>query len=153
MKVLDFGVAKVTPMAVGEPGEETETLPQITIRGVAVGTVSYMSPEQTRGEAVDGRSDIFSLGSVLYEAATGRHPFKGPSTLATMHAIATTAPAPPSSVRADLPSSFDRVIAACLAKNPEQRPASAAELARQLRSLASPTDQLVVPTPRIIPRV
>ena len=67
-----------------------------TVPGVIVGTVSYMSPEQTRGDSVDARSDIFSLGCVLYQAATGRLPFQGPSALSIMHEIATANPPIPS---------------------------------------------------------
>jgi len=139
VKVLDFGVAKLNPLTGANPDGETETVFQNTAPGIAVGTISYMSPEQTRGETVDGRSDIFSLGCVLYEAATGRHPFKGASALAIMHEIATVTPPAPSRIRADLPRSFDELIAACLAKSPEQRPASATDVAHALTSLAAPT--------------
>jgi len=144
VKVLDFGVAKVTALAPSNPDGETETAMEHTLPGVAVGTLSYMSPEQTRGETVDGRSDIFSLGCVLYEAATGRHAFKGASALATMHEIVTVTPTPPSSLRSDLPRAFDQLIAACLAKSPAQRPASALEVAQELKTLAMPTERAVV---------
>ena len=145
-KVLDFGVAKIAS-PVADPDAETRTFLEGTIPGLAVGTVSYMSPEQTRGETVDGRSDIFSLGCVLYQAATGRRPFGGPSTLAILHEIATGTPAAPSTVRAGLPRAFDQLIAACLAKSAQQRPASAAEVAQELKSLAGPTDRVVVRPP------
>ena len=80
----------------------------LTDSGTTVGTVAYMSPEQTRGEPLDLRTDLFSLGSVLYEAATGQAPFRGSSLLAIMHDIATLNPAPPSILRPDLPHEFDR---------------------------------------------
>src|SRR6202795_1766976 len=94
-----------------------------------------MSPEQTRGEPVDARSDIFSLGCVLYQAAIGKRPFGGASTLAIMHEIATLLPPAPSSLRSELPGAFDTLIAACLEKNPIHRPASAGDVALQLKLL------------------
>ena len=106
-----------------------------------------MSPEQTRGEHVDARSDIFSLGCVLYQAATGRLPFHGPSALAIMHEIATFDPDPPGSMRPDLPPEFDRLVARCLAKAPAERPESALELATELKSLTFPASAL----PRVRP--
>ncbi len=114
VKVLDFGVARRTAFFEGSPQDETQTTFAATLPGMVAGTIAYMSPEQTRGEHVDSRSDMFSLGCSLYEAATGRHPFPGENALAIMHAIATVHPPPPSSVKADLPGGFDRLIAACL---------------------------------------
>ena len=140
VKVLDFGIAKMTPQVAGDPEGETRTA--VTIPGMVVGTISYMSPEQTRGESVDGRADIFSLGCVLYQAATGRLPFGGASALAIMHEIATATPLAPSSLRADLPHAFDQLIRACLEKNPTERPASAAEVAQELKSLSSSPDRV-----------
>ncbi len=133
VKVLDFGLAKLTE-AVG-PEDETRTRVEHTLPGMIVGTVAYMSPEQTRGEPLDGRSDLFSLGSVLYEAATGRPPFQGPSTLAIMHEIAAGKPPAPSSFRADLPPELDRIIERALAKDKQDRYASAAELLEALQVL------------------
>src|SRR6266545_1991851 len=94
-----------------------------------------MSPEQTRGDILDVRSDIFSFGCVLYEAATRSLPFTGPSMLAVMHAIATTDPTPPSRIRPGLPREFDLIIERALAKEKERRYASVAEIADALRSL------------------
>src|SRR5258706_8006456 len=133
IKVLDFGVAKLTEPVHAEG--ETRTQIELTTPGIVVGTVAYMSPEQTRGENLDGRSDIFSLGSVLYEAATGRLPFQGASMLAVMHEIATRVPPAPSSLRAGLPPDFDRVVERALAKNRQDRYASAAELVGALQTL------------------
>src|SRR5205814_3689387 len=115
--------------------DETSTAIQGTTPGMVVGTIAYMSPEQTRGEQVDARSDIFSLGCVLYETATGKRPFGGASTLAIMHEIAIFQPPAPSSLRTDLPATFDTLIAACLEKNPIHRPATAGDVALQLKSL------------------
>lgn len=132
IKILDFGLAKLS-----EPLAETEanTLSGLTEPGLVVGTVAYMSPEQTRGEALDGRSDIFSLGSSLYEAATGRMPFRGPSTLAIMNEIASANPPRTSSIRGELPAAFDRVIEKALAKDKNDRFSSAAEMMAALQSL------------------
>jgi serine/threonine protein kinase len=118
VKILDFGLArKMQP-------------------GMIVGTLAYMSPEQLRGEGIDARSDLFSLGVLLYEGATGRHPFDGPTLLAIATAIATIDPPLPSSLRPDLPPAFDRIIAFVLAKNRERhRYTSASTLAEDLRSL------------------
>jgi TolB-like protein/Flp pilus assembly protein TadD len=135
IKVLDFGIAKLTTLIGNSPDVETSTAIQGTIPGMVVGTVAYMSPEQTRGEPVDARSDIFSLGCVLYQAATAKRPFGGASTLAIMHEIATLQPPSPSSFRSDLPGTFDTLIAACLEKNPIHRPATAGDVALQLKSL------------------
>jgi serine/threonine-protein kinase len=143
VKVLDFGVAKLTePVSVEG---ETRTQIELTTPGIVVGTVAYMSPEQTRGEELDGRSDIFSLGSVLYETATGRLPFQGASMLAVMHEIAARVHSAPSSVRAGLPPEFDRVVERALAKNRQDRYASAAELGAVLQVLAGPAPSATVP--------
>jgi serine/threonine protein kinase len=132
VKILDFGLAKPSaPSAL----PATEMQEQPTAPGMIVGTVSYMSPEQTRDMVLDGRSDIFSLGCVLYEAATGRAPFQGASTLAIMNEIATVNPPPPSTINARLSAAFDRVIQRALAKNREDRYGSASELAEELGAL------------------
>ena len=131
----------MSPLAVTASEGGTQTLAEVTIPGIVMGTISYMSPEQTRGEPVDGRSDIFSLGCVLYQAVTGRLPFRGASTLATMHEIATATPAAPSSLRPELPAAFDRLIAACLEKNPKQRPGSG-QTTVDLKRLASSREEV-----------
>src|SRR3984957_9358700 len=133
VKVVDFGIARLP---------RDETIADLTDHGQIVGTVAYMSPEQTRGDKVEARSDIFSLGCVLYQAATGRRPFQGPSALAVMNEIATSDPGPPSAIRPDLPAEFDRLVARCLAKEPAQRPESALELATELKSYTLPASAL-----------
>jgi tetratricopeptide (TPR) repeat protein len=136
VKVLDFGVAKLMESIRAGPDVETRTVETAcTTPGMLVGTVSYMSPEQTRGEPLDGRSDIFSLGCVLYEAATGLLPFRGPSALSVMHEIAAVNPAAPSHLRPDLPPEFDVVIEHALAKDKDRRYASALELATALQAV------------------
>jgi serine/threonine protein kinase/tetratricopeptide (TPR) repeat protein len=134
-KVLDFGLAKNVRSFVATVDAEAPTMLDLTDEGVVMGTVSYMSPEQTRGELLDSRSDIFSLGSVLYEAATRSLPFTGQSILAIMDSIARVDPTPPSRIRPDLPSEFDFIIERALHKDRDRRYASAAEIADALRQL------------------
>jgi TolB-like protein/tetratricopeptide (TPR) repeat protein/predicted Ser/Thr protein kinase len=130
VKVLDFGIAKVK-----RSGPDT----QLTGVGQIIGTIAYMSPEQTRGEDTDYRSDFFSLGCVLYEAATGRKPFQAASALSLMHEIATTDPEPPSVHRPELQPEFVRLVMRCLAKDRRLRPESALELATELKALTIST--------------
>ncbi|HET9253515.1 MAG TPA: protein kinase [Candidatus Eisenbacteria bacterium] len=132
-KVADFGLAKRLPGS-GTDADVT-AMASLTATGAIVGTVSYMSPEQSRGESLDARTDIFSLGVVLYEAATGRLPFEGPTTLTVLHEIALVEPPAPSRVRAGLPRSLDHVILRAMAKKRERRFETAGELARALRDL------------------
>jgi serine/threonine protein kinase/tetratricopeptide (TPR) repeat protein len=141
-KVLDFGLAKIVRTIADGVDAEAPTLMNLTDEGTVLGTAFYMSPEQTRGETLDARSDVFSLGSVLYEAATRSLPFTGPSILGVMHAIAATDPAPPSRVRPELPREFDLIVERALAKDKEQRYASVDEMGEALRNLrASLTGQ------------
>jgi len=125
VKVLDFGIAKWVQ------SEQTEAT-ALTNAAAFIGTVAYMSPEQTRGETLEARSDVFSLGCLLYNAATGQLPFHGANTLALMHAIATVHPPAPSTLRSDLPPSFDALVLRCLSKTASQRP-TAEEVAVALR--------------------
>jgi tetratricopeptide (TPR) repeat protein/predicted Ser/Thr protein kinase len=134
-KVLDFGLAKIVRTLADAVDGEAPTLVNLTDQGTVLGTAAYMSPEQTRGDVLDARSDIFSFGCVLYEAATRSLPFTGPSMLAVMHAIATTDPTPPSRIRPELPREFDLIIERALAKQKERRYGSVAEIADALRSL------------------
>jgi serine/threonine protein kinase len=149
-KILDFGLAKVAQHPLSSNDETSpshhsapETL--LTTPGMIVGTVSYMSPEQTRGHQVDSRSDIFSLGSVLYEAATGQVPFSGPSALAVMHQIATAFPPAPSSVRPGLPPAFDQLVGRCLEKDPQKRQPRASEITRALHSISNSSPVISLP--------
>jgi eukaryotic-like serine/threonine-protein kinase len=149
-KVLDFGLAKFAhelgSVVGADAGAPTATLvPPVTSPGMIVGTVAYMSPEQTRGEALDRRSDIFSFGSVLYEAATSRQPFAGPSSLSVMHLIATASPPSPCGLRPELPVALDRVIVKCLEKDPSQRPAHGREIVEVLKSVSMPSSVSVLP--------
>lgn len=135
-KVTDFGLAKMVRLNTDEIDREALTLAaNLTGPGIVLGTAAYMSPEQTRGEALDARSEIFSLGSLLYEAATRTRAFNGPSVLAIMHAIAAVDPPPPSKLRPELPREFDMIIERALAKEKMQRYQSAKEMADALRNL------------------
>jgi non-specific serine/threonine protein kinase len=138
-KVLDFGIAKRVADPSRAQGEQ-ETVVDRTLPGTLVGSPAYMSPEQARGDPLDGRTDIFSLGVVLYEAATGRLPFEGGSTLGVLHAIATAEPPPPSSLRRDLPPELDAILARALAKDRDERYATARELADALQGLREGSD-------------
>jgi non-specific serine/threonine protein kinase len=132
IKVLDFGLAKVATVAAIGPDSETRWT---TAPYVVVGTVAYMSPEQSIGAAVDHRSDLFSLGVLLYEAATGRLPFVGTTALDTMDRIRHHEPEPVTSLNKNLPGELDRIIRTCLAKEPARRYQSAGELLTDLRIL------------------
>jgi serine/threonine protein kinase/tetratricopeptide (TPR) repeat protein len=138
-KVLDFGLAKVVRQITDQVDQEALTLANLTGAGMVLGTVAYMSPEQALGEPLDARSDIFSLGCVLYEAATRALPFGGSSMLSMMHAIATSDPPPPSRVRPELPREFDLIIERALAKDKDRRYSSASEMGLALRNLRETT--------------
>jgi len=121
-KILDFGLAKLMdPEPTDDEHVSTRETLTKTRAGVVLGTISYMSPEQARGRPVDPRSDIFSLGIVLYEMVTGELPFQGASALDTMHAIAYEESRPVTVVRKNLPGDVHRVISRCLRKRPEDR--------------------------------
>ncbi len=141
-KILDFGLAKLQPYRDGKDewgGSDMQTLAK-TQAGMIMGTLAYMSPEQARGRTADHRSDLFSLGVVLYEMVTGAAPFSGESPLDTMHAIAFEETTPVTQVRAGLPYDMQRIVSRCLAKDPQRRFQSAADLAEELRRLRRDTE-------------
>jgi serine/threonine protein kinase len=125
IKILDFGLAK----AVVSADEESSGL---TNTGAVVGTPAYMSPEQARGLKVDYRTDLFSLGAVLYRLGTGRLPFPGPNAMAILTALAVDTPPPLRTHNPDAPAALDDLIHRLLAKDPAHRPASAADVAAEL---------------------
>jgi serine/threonine protein kinase len=137
-KVVDFGLAKMLPS--DRPDPDGTAVQSLTATGAMVGTAAYMSPEQTRGEPLDSRTDLFSLGVVLYEAATGRLPFEGPSVLSVLHEIALVEPPAPSRARPGLPRALDQVLLRAMAKDKARRYATAAELAAALRGLTREGD-------------
>jgi eukaryotic-like serine/threonine-protein kinase len=136
VKILDFGVAKLRS-ADDFALSDDETMEQDTSPGTVIGTVGYMSPEQVRGQAVDGRSDIFSLGTVMYEMVAGEHPFRSASAADTMSTILREDPADLSALNPNVTPGLERVIRHCLEKSPEQRFQSARDLAFQLEMLSS----------------
>jgi serine/threonine protein kinase len=140
-KLLDFGLAKLLEPSPAEdevPAEVSRTLTRErvhTIAGTVMGTTNYMSPEQARGRPVDSRSDIFSLGVVLYEMVTGELPFIRETALDTMHAIVFEEAKPVTSVRRNLPPQVHQIISRCLRKRPEDRYPDARHLAEDLKRL------------------
>ncbi|MGH9841637.1 MAG: protein kinase domain-containing protein [Blastocatellia bacterium] len=132
VKVLDFGLARLLPATAS--GEDAATLAQQTTPGQLMGTVAYMSPEQASGQSVSHPSDIFALGIVLYELATGRHPFQADTLVGYLHAITLQTPAPLTSLQPELPAALNDLILRMLAKEANQRP-TASEVARQLQAI------------------
>src|SRR5688572_2890144 len=143
VKVLDFGLAKVVvPVAASKSVAATYTP---TSPGVVLGTVGYMSPEQVRARPVDHRSDIFSLGAVLYEMLTGTRAFSGASAVETMNAILTEDPPELARSNAALPPALGRIIRRCVEKEPEQRFESARDLAFALEAISTTSSSAVLP--------
>jgi len=134
VRVLDFGLVKLRrPESTVDRGDEpTATATRI---GLVVGTVPYMSPEQLKGVAVDHRTDIFSLGVLIYEMAVGRHPFRADSHAELVSSILTAAPPPVAEVRSGLPEHLGRIVRRCLEKDPARRYPSALEIRNELADL------------------
>lgn len=130
VKLVDFGLAKHLT-----PKPTNDLTADVTEKGVTVGTTHYMSPEQARAREVDPRSDIFSFGVVMYEAATGRLPFTGQNTVEVFDQILNAEPLPPSQAGSLLGGEFDRIVLKALRKDPEERYQSGAELVVDLKSL------------------
>jgi eukaryotic-like serine/threonine-protein kinase len=141
-KVLDFGLAKLEEDdAAIETRSAGATSPEVlTTPGTAMGTVAYMSPEQARGEELDARTDIFSLGAVLYEMATGRMAFPGKTSAVVFKAILDHTPPPPSELAASLPAKLDQIIEKALEKDRDLRYQSAADLRADLARLTRDTE-------------
>jgi len=142
-KVLDFGLAKLTEKRLESSSATAMTeVADLTSEGAVLGTVHYMSPEQVQGKPVDHRSDIFSFGCLLYEAATRRRPFLADSNVETMHKILHDKPTPIEEINPQVPAELRRLIRRCLAKAPDQRLQSMKDLAIELRELVDEYETL-----------
>jgi eukaryotic-like serine/threonine-protein kinase len=138
IKILDFGVAKLQP-PLEDPGRPVEQLTTVTKSGAVVGTVAYMSPEQLRGKPVDHRTDIFSVGSILYEMLTGERAFRGETEVDTITAVLREEAPENNFEQAQVPVSCREIVRHCLEKDPEDRFQSARDLAFALATLATTT--------------
>jgi serine/threonine protein kinase/Tol biopolymer transport system component len=147
VKVLDFGLAKLQPRLTD--GDSATITARVTTANQVLGTPAYMSPEQAEGRPADHRTDIFSLGIVLYEMAAGRRPFDGHTPVSIISAILKDTPAPLSQARPDLPPDVDRIVRRCLAKDPMRRYQSALDLRNDLEDFATAvsTPSAAVTTP------
>ncbi len=141
LRVLDFGLAKLHDPAGRYEGEtQAPTAIVETGEGRVLGTVAYMSPEQAEGKSVDPRSDVFSLGTVLYEMATGERPFRGDTSMSTIGAILKDEPALVTEYNRSLPRHMGRIIRRCLAKDPDRRYQTALDLRNELEQLKAELD-------------
>ncbi len=133
VKVLDFGLARAVDADVLRPGDDLTYL-GLTQAGTIVGTMPYMSPEQIEAKPLDHRTDLFSLGIMLYELATGERPFRGDSSPALLSSIMKDHPGPAGERRADVPGEISRLIGRCLEKQPRDRIQTATEILAELRA-------------------
>lgn len=147
IKVLDFGLAKAVHANADSISTQTATVAPLSMAGQVTGTVPYMAPEQLRGEAVDARSDIFSLGIMLYEMATGSRPFVGHTEADISSAILRDTPLPISRARTDISSDFERIVSRCLAKNPRERFQTSLDVFNELQGLRSGLERTEVNKP------
>src|SRR6202161_2145654 len=158
-KLMDFGLAKMSAVnaAVASSLTMTSSTPPgshpLTAQGTVVGTFQYMSPEQVEGKPADARSDIFSLGAVLYEMTTGQRAFEGKTPASAMAAVLEREPAPITSLQPMTPPPFERLVKACLAKDPDDRWQTAHDVKLQLRQIIEGGSQItssaaVVAAPR-----
>ena len=156
-KVLDFGLAKLAPEQRDEEPSGLSALPTasadelVTLPGVAIGTLAYMSPEQARAEELDTRTDLFSFGAVLYEMATGRQAFPGNTSGVLLEAILSRAPSSAMRLNPELPPELDRIIQKALEKDRKLRYQTASDLLADLKRLKRDTDSVRVATPSSAP--
>ena len=146
IKVLDFGLAKLAD-ASHDPGATTMPAPAATGEGRILGTAAYMSPEQAEGKPVDARSDLFSLGAMLYEMATGQRPFTGDTSISIISSIVKDTPKPITELNPSLPRDLGRIVRRALAKDPERRYQSAKDLRNDLEELEASIDSGGLPAP------
>ncbi len=169
VKLMDFGLAKAA-LGGGAAGNPTAPLlsaaktvsgpspiSPLTTAGQMMGTIQYMSPEQIEGRDADARSDIFALGAVLYEMATGKRPFDGKSQLSVAHAILEKEPEPISAIQPLTPPGFERIVLTCLAKNPDDRFQSARDVRLALKWATEGRSDYVAqaqaPAPKTVTRI
>jgi eukaryotic-like serine/threonine-protein kinase len=145
VKLLDFGLAKTSSLVDVAAMTVTKAESPITEQGTIVGTFQYMSPEQVEGRDLDGRSDIFSLGAVLYEMVTGQRAFEGKSRLSVASAILEKEPAPLTTFKPLTPPALDHAIRSCLAKDPDDRWQTARDLSHQLKWIGEAGSQVGAP--------
>ena len=156
IKILDFGVAKLQS-GPDESGRTVEDLTTITRSGMVLGTVAYMAPEQLRGKPVDHRSDIFSVGAILYEMLAGRRAFRGETEVDTITAVLRETPPEIGLEQAEIPVSFQQIVWHCLEKEPEKRFQSARDLGFALETLSDTSSERLTklkppkPRARILP--
>src|SRR5580700_5292683 len=143
VKVQDFGLAK--DVGASDPADATLTSDHRTQAGMVMGTPAYMSPEQTSGRPLDHRTDIFSMGVVLHEMATGRRPFDGSSSAELASAILRDTPVSVTDVRPDLPGDLARIVRRCLEKDPRPRVQTARDVSNEFRDLSRQTSQKLSP--------
>jgi Tol biopolymer transport system component/predicted Ser/Thr protein kinase len=139
-KLLDFGLAKIDPRRDLNATSDGETLKDLTSPGSALGTIAYMSPEQARGEELDGRTDLFSLGATLYEMTTGKLAFDGNTSAVIFESILNRSPVPSHQLNPDLPLEFERILDRALEKDRDLRYQSAAEMRAEMKILKRTLD-------------
>jgi serine/threonine protein kinase/DNA-binding beta-propeller fold protein YncE len=139
-KLLDFGLAKIDSRRDLNATANGDTMKDLTSPGSALGTVAYMSPEQARGEELDGRTDLFSLGATLYEMTTGRPAFDGNTSAVIFESILNRNPVPPHQLNPDLPPQFERILDRSLEKDRDLRYQSAAEMRAEMKILKRTLD-------------
>src|ERR1700736_1739571 len=149
-KLLDFGLAKLK-QEVAPANVQLSQLPTandpLTAHGAIVGTLQYMAPEQLEGKEVDGRTDVFAFGAVVYEMATGKRAFEGKSQASLIAAILEREPPPMASLQPMTPPAVDRVVKKCLAKEPEKRWQAASDVCDELKWIAEQGSQAAMPAP------
>jgi Tol biopolymer transport system component len=152
VKVLDFGLAKLMEVSPVEAGVTGLPTGHLTGEGRIVGTVAYMSPEQAEGKPIDHRSDIFSLGVMLYEMATGERPFKGDTTVSTITSILWDTPRPITELNQELPRDIAKIVRRCLVKDTEHRYQTAKDLRNELEDLKHDVESGEILTARVADR-
>jgi serine/threonine protein kinase len=156
-KLMDFGLAKAALsglasassaplLSAAKTMSKATPLSPLTSAGMVIGTIQYMSPEQIEGKEADARSDLFALGAVLYEMATGKRPFDGKSQLSVASSILERDPAPIRTIKPLTPAAFERVVSSCLAKNPDDRFQTAHDVGLELEWIAEDLPQLRAPS-------